>query len=232
MEQSRGSSLARGRSAGGVRGFRPVLARPFFHRATQQPFLVDIQPGMQLTPTPQHILFKPAFHAVQALVDLCHKHGWGEPQFHLHSASSSTSDSVSSDSTDTQGQLYLYKVTLPDLPAPYNTITPNKLSYSIDEAKEYAAEYVLGQLGIRLEMPSDLPQLATPVYMAAPTGGLGPAYPAFGTLLPPGSFPPHRQRPPPGASPSSSSPKSLSPHPLHVFARPQHYSPGYYEPAY
>lgn len=103
-------------------------------------------------------------------------------------------------------------MTLPDLPAPYNTITPNKLSYSIDEAKEYAAEYVLGQLGIRLEMPSDLPQLATPVYMAAPTGGLGPAYPAFGTLLPPGSFPPHRQRPPPGASPSSSSPKSLSPH--------------------
>ena len=42
-------------------------------------------------------------------------------------------------------QLFLYKVNIPALPTLYQ---PQKLCRSVEEAKAYAAEYVLQQLGI------------------------------------------------------------------------------------
>uniref|UniRef100_V5H892 Putative heteroproteinous nuclear ribonucleoprotein r rrm superfamily n=1 Tax=Ixodes ricinus TaxID=34613 RepID=V5H892_IXORI len=189
VDSSRAPVHGRGRGAGGVRGYRPMPVRitPFYTRM-MQPFLVDLQPGMQLTPTPQHVVFKPAFHAVQILLDVCHKNGWGEPQFQLHTVPVPGSESGSPDSSNAHNQLYLYKVTLPDLPAANNTFTPSKLCRSVEEAKDFAAEHVLGQLGIRPEMPQpDMAHLTSPLYVtAAPMGSAG--YGPYGAFLPP-AFP-------------------------------------------
>ena len=56
----------------------------------------------------------------------------------LHSTQASNADM----------QLFLYKVNIPALPTLYQ---PQKLCRSVEEAKVYAAEYVLQQLGISFE---------------------------------------------------------------------------------
>ncbi|XP_064476933.1 probable RNA-binding protein 46 isoform X2 [Ornithodoros turicata] len=182
---SRTAIRGRGRGAAGMRGVRPGTTRssPVYQRALQ-PYLVDLRPGMQLTPTPQHILFKPSIHPVEALTDLCHRQSWGEPQFQLHSATAPNSV-VSVDGENVPQQLFLYKVAVPGLPAPYNHFTPNKLCPNPEEAKEYAAEFVLGQLGVRLNgaeytvptvmLPGVPPMAPSPLYSPY-TALLHPAY--------------------------------------------------------
>ena len=45
-------------------------------------------------------------------------------------------------------QLFLYKVNVPALPTLYQ---PHKLCKSVEEAKAYAAEYVLQQVGVHFD---------------------------------------------------------------------------------
>ncbi|XP_068114653.1 APOBEC1 complementation factor isoform X2 [Hyperolius riggenbachi] len=106
--------------------------------------LYDILPGMELTPMsavalkPQGI--KPA---PQVLEEICQKNNWGQPVYQLHSA-------IGQD----QRQLFLYKITIPMLATQNPAIhpfTPPKLCISVDEAKNYAAEYTLQTLGIPTE---------------------------------------------------------------------------------
>ncbi|CAN8004414.1 unnamed protein product [Ixodes hexagonus] len=202
VESPRMPNHSRGRGAGGVRGYRPV--------------------PMRITP-----LYA---RTMQILLDVCHKSGWGEPQFQLHTISVPSNGPASPESTDAHNQLYLYKVTLPDLPTANNTFTPNKLCRNIEEAKGYAAEHVLGQLGIRPEMPQpDMAHLTSPLYVAAPMGNAG--YGPYSTFLPPGSPSVRRHWVPGSVSPSPSPPHSLSPPPFQMYggARPPHYG---YEAAY
>ncbi|XP_066454899.1 APOBEC1 complementation factor isoform X1 [Eleutherodactylus coqui] len=106
--------------------------------------LYDILPGMELTPMsavalkPQGIKMAP-----QVLEEICQKNNWGQPVYQLHSA-------IGQD----QRQLFLYKITIPVLASQNPTIhpfTPPKLCISVDEAKNYAAEYTLQTLGIPTE---------------------------------------------------------------------------------
>ncbi|CAH2322174.1 APOBEC1 complementation factor isoform X2 [Pelobates cultripes] len=106
--------------------------------------LYDILPGMEITPMstvalkPQGIKLAP-----QILEELCQKNNWGQPVYQLHSA-------IGQD----QRQLFLYKITIPVLASQNPAIhpfTPPKLCISVDEAKNYAAEYTLQTLGIPVE---------------------------------------------------------------------------------
>ncbi|CAN8010451.1 unnamed protein product [Ixodes pacificus] len=203
VDSSRAQIHGRGRGAGGMRGYRPMPVRitPFYTRT------------------------------MQILLDVCHKNGWGEPQFQLHTVPVPGSESGSPDSSNAHHQLYLYKVTLPDLPAANNAFTPSKLCRSVEEAKDFAAEHVLGQLGIRPEMPQpDMAHLTSPLYVtAAPMGSAG--YGPYGAFLPPGSPSVHGPWAPGSVSPSPSPPHSLSPPPFPMYggARQPHYG---YEAAY
>ncbi|WAR02728.1 A1CF-like protein [Mya arenaria] len=78
----------------------------------------------------------------EVLEELCQKNSWGVPAFHLHST-------VGHDISG-EVQLFLFKVTIPGVTGAM-PFQPNKLSRSIDEAKEYAAEFVLQQLGIPVD---------------------------------------------------------------------------------
>lgn len=79
----------------------------------------------------------------EILEEYCAKHRWGNPVYELHST-------VSRDgSGDTQ--LFLFKVIIPALISQYPNFQPNKLCRTVDEAKNYAAEYVLAQLGIAID---------------------------------------------------------------------------------
>ncbi|XP_077310280.1 APOBEC1 complementation factor isoform X2 [Lithobates pipiens] len=120
--------------------------------------LYDILPGMELTPMgavaikPQAV--KPA---PQVLEEICQKNNWGQPVYQLHSA-------IGQD----QRQLFLYKITIPLLASQNPAIhpfTPPKLCISVDEAKNYAAEYTLQTLGIPTE--SAEPQAAFAGYAIA-----------------------------------------------------------------
>ncbi|XP_040290725.1 APOBEC1 complementation factor isoform X2 [Bufo bufo] len=106
--------------------------------------LYDILPGMELTPMsavalkPQDIKLAP-----QVLEEICQKNNWGQPVYQLHTA-------VGQD----QRQLFLYKITIPLLASQNPAIhpfTPPKLCMSVDEAKNYAADYTLQTLGITTE---------------------------------------------------------------------------------
>ncbi|XP_044155748.1 APOBEC1 complementation factor isoform X2 [Bufo gargarizans] len=106
--------------------------------------LYDILPGMELTPMsavalkPQGIKLAP-----QVLEEICQKNNWGQPVYQLHTA-------VGQD----QRQLFLYKITIPLLASQNPAIhpfTPPKLCMSVDEAKNYAAEFTLQTLGITTE---------------------------------------------------------------------------------
>ncbi|KAM9326369.1 APOBEC1 complementation factor isoform 2-T2 [Gastrophryne carolinensis] len=192
------------RGAAGVRGLggRGYLAYTGLGRGClgyqmkgdkrQDEKLYDILPGMEITPMnavaikPQGI--KPA---AQVLEEICQKNNWGQPVYQLHSA-------IGQD----QRQLFLYKITIPVLASQNPAIqpfTPPKLCISVDEAKNYAAEYTLQSLGIPTET-AELPAAfagyaiaSSPAAVAAATQlkqavTLGPdlaayatyeAYPAF-----------------------------------------------------
>jgi len=96
----------------------------------------------------------------EILDEVCAKHRWGNPVYELHST-------VSRDgSGDTQ--LFLFKVIIPALISQYPNFQPNKLCRTVDEAKNYAAEYVLAQLGIAVD--------GRPTFPAFPAAALGYQY--------------------------------------------------------
>ncbi|KAM4636871.1 APOBEC1 complementation factor isoform 2-T2 [Discoglossus pictus] len=106
--------------------------------------LYDILPGMELTPM-NTVALKPQGIklATQVLEEICQKNNWGQPVYQLHSA-------IGQD----QRQLFLYKISIPVLASQNPAIhpfTPPKLCVSVDEAKNYAAEFTLQTLGIPTE---------------------------------------------------------------------------------
>ncbi|EDO46547.1 predicted protein [Nematostella vectensis] len=73
----------------------------------------------------------------EILEDVCQKNQWGSPVYTLHSTLGPQ-----------EVQLFLYKVSIPGLATQYQ---PPKLCRTVEEAKNYAAEHTLQQLGISLE---------------------------------------------------------------------------------
>ncbi|XP_052800784.1 probable RNA-binding protein 46 isoform X2 [Mya arenaria] len=141
----RGMMRGRGRAAAGSRGGRlgsVGFVRPPMQRCRHTE-LYDILPGMELSPTnPVTLKQLASKSSLQVLEELCQKNSWGVPAFHLHST-------VGHDISG-EVQLFLFKVTIPGVTGAM-PFQPNKLSRSIDEAKEYAAEFVLQQLGIPVD---------------------------------------------------------------------------------
>ncbi|CAG5125184.1 unnamed protein product, partial [Candidula unifasciata] len=106
--------------------------------------LFDLLPGAELTPTNPITLKPQNFRSPpQILEEVCQKNHWGLPLYQLHSA-------IQRDATtNTDTQFFLFKVTIPAIPS--QTVQPNKLCRTVEEAKIYAAEYTLMQLGIPIE---------------------------------------------------------------------------------
>lgn len=127
---------------------------------------------------------------IQILMDVCERQGWGEPQFQLTTVMSSECSSPGS--SETQTPLHFFKVTLPNIPPPmYNTITPNKFCRTVEEAREYAADYALHHLLQRLEMatPAQYPHLTSPVFVATTAAAaLGQGYPPYTAVQPRAGF--------------------------------------------
>ncbi|XP_064596728.1 APOBEC1 complementation factor-like [Liolophura sinensis] len=88
-------------------------------------------------------------HPAEVLDDLCQKNGWGSPVYQLHSH-------MGRDGSGAQQllKLFFYKITIPALGTQFpngNPFTPNKLCFTVEGAKVFAAEYTLMQLGVPLE---------------------------------------------------------------------------------
>lgn len=130
-----------------------------------------------------HLCFQ---QVMRALRDLCYNKGWGEPVFYAYTVQGT--DSPASDGSDPSGQFFLFKVAVPAMaPSPYNIITPNKLSSTIEEARLYAAEYALRELLSRAAVPMQYaPSLLSPVFVAThgTTASYGHSYPSYGGVLP------------------------------------------------
>ncbi|XP_002127144.2 putative RNA-binding protein 46 isoform X1 [Ciona intestinalis] len=102
------------------------------------------------------------------LEEICQRQMWGSPSYQLL--------------TTTGGdgrQLFLYKVSIPALASIFPTqpyFQPNKLCVSVEEAKSYAAEYVLSQLALQADGTPAVVPMATvfqqPSAPAAPYPGL------------------------------------------------------------
>lgn len=172
---------------------RPARNRPSGGRSASSVY----RPANARRPSPHQTM--------QALRDVCYKQGWGEPAFFLYTISGT--ESPPSDGSDPLGRLYLFKVTVPSMaPPPYNIITPNRFSTTIEEARLYAAEYALREIMLRLEAAVPVqyaPSLLSPVFVATPeaTSSYGHGYPSYSAMLPSGGF----------------------------HYRPQHYFPAFYE---
>ncbi|XP_035681614.1 APOBEC1 complementation factor-like [Branchiostoma floridae] len=158
----RGRGAAGARGAGGSRGyFSYGLTRGGFYGQKKKE-LFDLLPGMELTPT-NPVTMKPLKSAPQVPLDqmleeMCQKNQWGSPVYSLHSTMGPG-----------ERQLFLYKVTVPALASQYPSaqpFQPTKLAPSVEEAKSVAAEFVLNQLGIPLDVSSEVPLAA----MAATAG--------------------------------------------------------------
>ncbi|XP_060555906.1 APOBEC1 complementation factor-like [Ruditapes philippinarum] len=171
----RGMMRGRGRGAAGVRGgrggFMPGFIRAPMPRYPTDANLYDLLPGMELTPT-NPVTLKPQHSKspIQILDEVCQKNGWGSPNYQLHSTMG----------RDGGGdmQLFLFKVAVPALMTANNgPYLPNKLCRTVDEAKNYAAEFVLQQLGI----PTEGAELFTgrpitiPISVPMPTGVPAPS---------------------------------------------------------
>jgi len=142
-----GALRGRGRGAAGIRGTggRTYLAgRSNYRKHPAEGRLYDVQPDMVLTPT-NPITLRPQMmrSSVQVLDEFCVKSGWGSPVYQLHST-------ISKDQSGETVQLFLFKVSIPAL-AHNSQFTPNKLCRTVDEAKQFAAEYVLMQLNVPME---------------------------------------------------------------------------------
>ncbi|XP_032219249.1 probable RNA-binding protein 46 isoform X2 [Nematostella vectensis] len=110
----------------------------------------------------------------EILEDVCQKNQWGSPVYTLHSTLGPQ-----------EVQLFLYKVSIPGLATQYQ---PPKLCRTVEEAKNYAAEHTLQQLGISLEasdipVTSGAPVPTTVAYQARPMAP-GPAYSIHNNGLP------------------------------------------------
>ncbi|XP_061181474.1 probable RNA-binding protein 46 isoform X3 [Saccostrea echinata] len=102
----------------------------------------------------------------EILDDFCQKNGLGSPIYQLHST------------LNGESQLFLYKVTVPAYPNPFQ---PNKLCRTVEDAKCFAAEFVMSQMGIPMDGPPEMP--TGPVVASAPIAPnpyqgrpIGPAY--------------------------------------------------------
>ncbi|KAL4225766.1 APOB1 complementation factor [Mactra antiquata] len=144
----RGMMRTRGRGAAGARGMRggmlPGFVRAPFARGSPQGTLYDLLPGMELTPT-DPVTLKPITtkSPIQILEEVCQKNSWGAPNYMLHAT-------INRENGSGDMQLYLYKVSIPALSS-NGPFQPNKLSRTVEEAKTYAADFVLQQLGIPTE---------------------------------------------------------------------------------
>ncbi|XP_013404611.1 APOBEC1 complementation factor isoform X2 [Lingula anatina] len=147
--RGRGRGAAGSRGAGG-RGYMAYMQRGGYRKQPVEDRLYDLLPGMELTPT-NPVTLKPQSvkSPIQTLEEFCQKNAWGTPNYHLHSTLG----------RDGSGdvQLFLFKVTLPNIPTPF---VPNKLCRSVEEAKSYAAEFVLAQLGMPVE-GAEVPMMPT-----------------------------------------------------------------------
>ncbi|XP_015764160.1 PREDICTED: probable RNA-binding protein 46 [Acropora digitifera] len=177
--------------------------------------MFDVMPGMELTPTnpmtlKPHGLKSPA----QLLEDVCQKNQWGSPVYTLHSTVGPQDI-----------QLFLHKVSIQGLGTQYQ---PPKLCRTVEEAKSYAAEYTLQQLGVPVEVvttttATDLPSTTGPPVPSTATYAARP--------LPPGAYSlPNSGRPinsaeggsyPSGYVPISNTPSSVAPAHAQVVAKLQ-----------
>ncbi|XP_069134053.1 probable RNA-binding protein 46 isoform X3 [Argopecten irradians] len=98
-------------------------------------------------------------YATEVLEDICQKNAWGTPTYQLHSA------------MNADMQLFLYKVTIPAIGA--TPFQPTKLCRNVEEAKNFAAEFVMSQLGMPFE-GSEVANLVPNLYQGRP---IGPSYP-------------------------------------------------------
>lgn len=141
----RGMMRGRGRGAAGVRGSRGAFAQGYarapFPRYAPDAYLYDLLPGMELTPT-NPVTLKPqsSKSPVQILEEVCQKNGWGSPNYLLHSTFRRVGG--------VDVQMFVFKVGIPALTASSGPFQPDKLGRTVDEAKSYAAVFVLQQLGI------------------------------------------------------------------------------------
>ncbi|XP_072018114.1 probable RNA-binding protein 46 isoform X2 [Amphiura filiformis] len=98
----------------------------------------------------------------EVLEELCSKNQWGTPGFSL--LSSRGPNDV---------QLFVYRVTIPALGANFpNGFQPSKLCSNPDDAKIFAAEFVLSQLGMPLDGADESPTTAVTIAtntIASPT---------------------------------------------------------------
>ncbi|XP_074660883.1 APOBEC1 complementation factor-like isoform X2 [Tubulanus polymorphus] len=134
----RGGSLrGRGRGAAGSRGAGRAGYVNAPRRKHQDEHVVDLLPGMELTPIDPVTLKPQSKTHLQVLDEVCTKNGWGSPSYQLNSA-------LGQDGS----QMFLFKVTVPAMSHPF---TPTKLCRTVDEAKSLAAEFVLTNLGIPVE---------------------------------------------------------------------------------
>ncbi|XP_069134051.1 APOBEC1 complementation factor-like isoform X1 [Argopecten irradians] len=161
----RGALRGRGRGSAGMRGGSThggynFIGRGTYRRYATEERLYDILPGMELTPT-NPVTLKPQTvkTPVQVLEDICQKNAWGTPTYQLHSA------------MNADMQLFLYKVTIPAIGA--TPFQPTKLCRNVEEAKNFAAEFVMSQLGMPFE-GSEVANLVPNLYQGRP---IGPSYP-------------------------------------------------------
>uniref|UniRef100_T1J1J1 RRM domain-containing protein n=1 Tax=Strigamia maritima TaxID=126957 RepID=T1J1J1_STRMM len=137
----------RGRGAAGIRGGRGFaggsnyMTRGYPGRRPTEffPQYYDIQAGMELLP------FNTLFIKNKTPLQKCaKKNNWGEP---IYQALTTVQRDGGGDV-----QVYVYKVVImPSFPVQYNAFQPQKLLRNADEAKQYAAEYVLNQLGVSID---------------------------------------------------------------------------------
>ncbi|XP_022805999.1 APOBEC1 complementation factor-like isoform X2 [Stylophora pistillata] len=140
----------------------------------------------------------------EVLEDVCQKNQWGSPVYTLHSTVGPQDI-----------QLFLHKVSIPGLATQYQ---PPKLCRTVEEAKSYAAEYTLQQLGVPIEVVTTTAATDIPPTTGTPVPSTA-AYAA--RTLPPGAYSlPNSGRPissvdggsyPSGYVPISNAPTSVAP---------------------
>ncbi|KAL8568170.1 hypothetical protein ACOMHN_027693 [Nucella lapillus] len=167
LVRGRGRGSAGSRGAGGSRLYMPsggyrrhpllVCINPLLVHVS--PLLVHINPFTKPTAAPGVVK--------QILEEFCQKNGLGCPVYQLHSTMHR------SPTGQEDIQLFLFKVSVPALMTQNaGPFQPDKLCRTVEEAKVYAAEYVLLQLGVHIERGFDYSQAAN---YPPPTQATGPA---------------------------------------------------------
>lgn len=123
-----------------------------------------------------------AASAVAILEDLCQKQFWGAPSYQL----------LTTQGPDSR-QLYVYKVSIPTLASLYPHqpyYQPSKLCTTIEEAKNFAAEFVLSQLLIQPDPTTSVVPVATVLPQSAAYQGVYAQPTALPNFRPSQSTPP------------------------------------------